>query len=326
MTSDGQSQMTGAQDKPIRHGFHSPLRYPGGKRKLANFIAMVYLRNGLCDGEYGEVYAGGAAVALSLLYDEYVERIHINDLDRGVYSFWTCARDRTSELCQRVRGARLNMPEWKRQRAVQIERDPDPLDLAFSTLYLNRTNWSGIIAGGVIGGKNQDGKWKMDARFNKEDLVRRIERIGRSRSRIEIYNLDGIEFLESIAPSFSKRSLVYLDPPYDSKGQELLYKNYYEADDHSSLAQTVAKCRLNWIVSYDNTKLIRGLYQGYRSIEYSISYSAQARYRGSEVAFFSDSLDIPCVADPCRISRTEISAVFADSDFQQATLEGHTSP
>ena len=312
-----------AGEKPIRHAFHSPLRYPGGKRKLANFIALVYLRNGLCDGEYAEVYAGGAAVALSLLYGEYVERIHINDLDKGVYAFWQCARDRTSELCSLVREARLDMAEWERQRAVQTALNSDPLDLAFSTLFLNRTNWSGIIAGGVIGGKQQAGKWKMDARFNKEDIIRRIERIGRSRSRIEVYNLDGIEFLQCLAPTLRGPSLVYLDPPYDSKGQEMLYQNYYKSDDHCTLANAVEKCRLNWIVSYDNTELIRGLYQEYRSIEYSISYSAQARYKGSEVAFFSDSLDIPSVADPCRISRAEILAVLEDPYFQQATLDGH---
>ena len=159
--------------------FYSPLRYPGGKRKLANFIALLYRTNGLLDGEYAEVYAGGGAVALTLLYGEYAQRIHINDLDRGVYAFWSVARDRTDELARLIRAAKLDMDEWERQRAVQFADNPDPLDLAFSTFYLNRTNRSGIITGGVIGGRQQNGNWKIGARYNAKDLTRRVERIGR---------------------------------------------------------------------------------------------------------------------------------------------------
>ena len=138
--------------------FYSPLRYPGGKRKLANFMALVFRTNRLLDGEYAEVYAGGAAVALTLLYGQYARRIHINDLDPGLYAFWVAARDSTAELCRRVQDAKLNMKEWERQRAVQDSLNPDSLDLAFSTFYLNRTNRSGIITGGVLCGEDQTGK------------------------------------------------------------------------------------------------------------------------------------------------------------------------
>jgi DNA adenine methylase len=92
-----------------RHGrvgtapFYSPLRYPGGKRKLANFVALLFRTNGLLDEEYAEVYAGGASVALTLLYGDYASRVHINDLDRGVFAFWVAARDHTDELCRSVR-------------------------------------------------------------------------------------------------------------------------------------------------------------------------------------------------------------------------------
>ena len=282
--------------------FYSPLRYPGGKRKLANFVALLYRTNGLLDGEYAEVYAGGAAVALTLLYGEYVSRVHINDLDRGVHAFWLAARDRTDELAKLVQDARLDLAEWERQRAVQFAQEPDPLSLAFSTFYLNRTNRSGIITGGVIGGKNQTGEWKIDARYNRSDLVRRIERIGRWASRIEVYRSDGAEFLRNVAPTLPSKTLLYLDPPYYVKGQEMLYANYYGPDDHAEVAALVRTMKIPWFVSYDDHSDVRALYDGCQTVAYDIAYSASERYRGREVAFFADGLAIPDIADPARLS------------------------
>jgi DNA adenine methylase len=287
--------------------FYSPLRYPGGKRKLANYMALLFRANGLLDGEYAEVYAGGAAVALTLLYGEYARRVHINDLDRGVHAFWLAARDKTVELCQRVQDAKVNTEEWERQRAIQFADAPDPLDLAFSTFYLNRTNRSGIITGGVIGGRDQTGTWKIDARFARADLVRRIERIGRWANRIEIYNLDGGEFLRTVVPRLPERSLTYLDPPYFVKGQEMLYANYYGPGDHALIAGLVGALRRPWVVSYDDAEDVRALYRDHRSVAYSIAYSAQGRYRGREVAFFSDGLRIPDLPDPARVTTADLA-------------------
>lgn len=286
--------------------FYSPLRYPGGKRKLANFMALLYRTNGLLDGEYAEVYAGGAAVALTLLYGEYASRIHINDLDRGVYAFWSAARDSTDELCSLVTTAKLDATEWKRQRSVQFATDPDPLDLAFSTFYLNRTNRSGIIRGGMIGGQGQTGEWKIDARFNRRDLVRRIQRIGRWASRIKVYNLDGSVFLRTIVPGLPKKSLAYLDPPYYIKGQEALYASYYGPNDHADIAALVQNLAVPWVVSYDDHADVRALYVERATVAYDIAYSASDRYRGREVAFFSEGLVVPELADPARVTPADM--------------------
>ena len=59
----------------------SPLRYPGGKSRITDFVKQIIKDNNLLDGVYVEPYAGGAAVALSLLMDEYVSSIIINDKD-----------------------------------------------------------------------------------------------------------------------------------------------------------------------------------------------------------------------------------------------------
>ncbi|HBG74136.1 MAG TPA: DNA methyltransferase [Anaerolineae bacterium] len=281
--------------------FLSPLRYPGGKRKLANYIKLVFESNNLLDGNYIEPYAGGASIALALLFEEYVGNIWINDLDRSVFAFWNCVLNDTEVLCRLIQDTPVNIDEWHRQKHVQADLDASLVQLGFSTFFLNRTNRSGILSGGVIGGKDQTGKWKIDARYNKSDLIGRIEKIARHRNRIHLHNQDALVFVRSVAPNLPERTLFYLDPPYFVKGQQLLYKSYYREEDHWAVAQMVRNLPLRWIVSYDDTPEIRALYQEFRSIEYSISYSAQDRYRGAEKMFFSDNLIINDIHDPAMI-------------------------
>lgn len=125
-------------------GFHTPLRYPGGKGKLAPFIKSIFDANRLIDGHYAEVYAGGAAVSIELLLHEYVSHIYINDISPSVGAFWRCVLDRTDELCGLIHSTRVTMKEWRRQREIQTQTKlSDDLELAFSTFFLNRTNRSG---------------------------------------------------------------------------------------------------------------------------------------------------------------------------------------
>jgi len=175
------------------------------------------------------------------------------------------------------------------------------LILVFSTFFLNRTNRSGIIWGGVIGGKNQDGAWKLDARFNKDDLIRRIEKIAMYRSRIRLYNLDAAELIKTVLPTLPNKTLVYLDPPYYVKGRGL-YENHYLHDDHVSIAKLVKKhINHHWIVSYDHAPEIIEMYKGCPTITYGINYSAQDRYKGAEAMFFSKKLVIPDVKNPANL-------------------------
>ena len=176
--------------------FPSPLRYPGGKGKVANFMKLLFTENDFVGWDYVEPYAGGASVALALLFEDYAAHVHINDINRSVYAFWRVVLDQPDELCARILDTRVSTAEWRRQRKVQMAVDPAPLDLAFSTFFLNRTNRSGIITGGIIGGQGQDGTWKLDARYNKSDLVRRIQKVARFRGRITLTQLDAFEFLE----------------------------------------------------------------------------------------------------------------------------------
>lgn len=275
----------------------SPLRYPGGKAKLANYIKLLVEKNNLSDGVYVEPYAGGASVALRLLQDEYVSRIHINDLDRAVFGFWHSVLNETEALCRLIRDRRVSQAEWHRQKAVQTHaRDVAVplLDLGFSTFFLNRTNRSGIIAsGGMIGGARQTGEWKIDARYNKPELISRIEFIARYRDRISLYNADAIDLLRDVLPTLPKKTFLYLDPPYYVKGKRRLYANSYEHEDHAEIAKIVTATDYPWVVSYDDTKEIRALYKGRRSRAYGLGYTARDRYEGAEIMFFNDRLRLP---------------------------------
>lgn len=286
----------------MRHA--SPLRYPGGKGRLTQFIKLLLDKNDLHDIHYAEPYAGGSGVALALLYSEYATRIYINDLDRAIFAFWTSVVDHTEELCRLVRNRPLSVNEWRRQRRVLArQKEVSLVELGFAAFYLNRVNRSGIITGGVIGGLEQRGEWGVDARFNRAELIERIQKVARYKGRISVSNRDASDFLQRVAATLPPQSLTYLDPPYYVKGQQRLYANYYLPKDHAEVKRIVATLDRPWIVSYDATAEILDLYDDYRRIVYGVQYSAADRYRGAEVMFFSPLLRVPRIKDPAAVGR-----------------------
>lgn len=272
--------------------FVSPLRYPGGKLKVVDYIKRLFEVNDLCDGIYIEPYAGGASVALTLLFSEYASKIKINDIDRSIYAFWYSVLNETEKLCRMISDTPVNMEMWQTQREVQArKKDAELLELGFSTFFLNRTNRSGILSGGVIGGKKQEGNFKIDARYNKVDLIERIENVAEYADRIELTNMDAVELIKSMKRPKAK-SFCYLDPPYYVKGRDL-YLNYYNDDDHRDIARAIKKYKGNWIISYDAVVFIMELYGEYRQREYYLSYSAGNPAKGKEIMVFSEGLVVP---------------------------------
>jgi DNA adenine methylase len=273
--------------------FSTPLRYPGGKGKFSKFVKQVFEANGLLDGHYVEPYAGGAGVALELLFQEYVSHIHINDIDTAIYSFWEAAVYHTSDLCELIVETPVTMENWHKNRAVlESIGKHSVLEVALATFFLNRTNRSGILKAGVIGGKAQEGKWKLDARYNKEELTKRIKMIGRYRDRVHVYNRDAVDFLDVIIPELPEKTLIYLDPPYYEKGSGL-YRNFYNHEDHVRIAKRLDNVKLPWMVSYDDVQPIKNIYSKYRQDEYILSYTAQDKRKGSEVMIYGPSIIQP---------------------------------
>ncbi len=277
----------------------SPLRYPGGKSRLAGFVKALREETRLQGGAYVEPFAGGAGIAWALLFEGIVTRVHLNDLDPAVYAFWKSVRDQTDLLCRMVLDTPVSMATWRRQKA--IIRDPGEyslLQLGFATFFLNRTNRSGVIRGGVIGGMNQGGSWKLGCRYNKTDLINRIQKIAAHREKVALYHLEAKHFIKQILPNLPRGSLTFADPPYYGRGQSL-YLDVYGAADHAELAKEIGGIKTHrWMVSYDNSPAIRRLYARNNSERFRLSYSVADRYLGSELLFFSPGLRIPLYAIP----------------------------
>lgn len=261
---------------------------------MANFFRAVVEENGLQNGIYVEPYAGGASVGLALLLSGYVGKIVINDIDPHVHAFWHSVLYRTDDFCRLIEKTPVTLSSWREQ--WEIYRAPSrygQLRKGFAFFYLNRTNRSGILNGGVIGGLRQKGKWKVDARFNKQALIERIQRIALHRRQISLHNMDAVELIRELKKKLPRKTLIYFDPPYYVKGKDL-YLNFFEHSDHERIVAEIKTLRhLRWIVTYDNVKPIRRLYRGYAATRYHLNYSAASVSKGQEVLYSSPGLIVP---------------------------------
>lgn len=266
----------------------SPLRYPGGKNRLSAFIGVAIQNLNIPNCTYIEPFAGGAGVALSLLLDGVVENIVINDFDRAIYSFWRAIKQDPQGLIDRIEKTPITIEEWYKQKEVYSSSLTYSLDLAFATLFLNRTNRSGILNAGPIGGYSQAGEWKLDVRFDRAKLISKIESIAAHRKHITVYSKDIISLLHNYVPRFVQNIFIYFDPPYYNKGQKL-YKNFLTPNDHQRIHNViVSEIYTPWIMTYDDVSEISSLYADYSTRKFDLTYSAANKGIASELMIFSD--------------------------------------
>lgn len=280
---------------------YTPLRYPGGKARLGPYLAAVLRANRLMDGTYVEPYAGGAGAALFLLFRGYVSRLILNDIDPAVAAFWRAVLNHNERFAEAIETIPLTVPEWDRQRQV-YRSAKSGFELGFSFFYLNRTNRSGIMNAGMIGGRAQTSRWAIDARFNRAQLAERVRALRSLRRHIAVRRSDALTFLESVTELRPKRPLVYLDPPYFGKGRDL-YTNFYGPDDHQAISEYLRAYPLPWIVTYDDCGAIRQLYAGFPTVNAELSYSAREFRHGRELIIFSRGLQAPTVTGQGRRHR-----------------------
>lgn len=270
----------------------SPLRYPGGKTQLTPFVIDLLRSNDLLNGVYVEPFAGGAGIAWKLLLDNFVSSIWINDIDPAIYSFWASVIRHTDELCELIESTPVTIDQWHKQREVQKCEKSKIVELGFSTFFLNRTNRSGILKAGVIGGLEQNGNYLLDCRFNKKELLKKIQRIALYKERIKLTKIDAEKFIKVEIKKLPERSLINIDPPYYKQGPGL-YCSFYKHEDHANLALAIKQIAQPWMLTYDDVPEIRSLYSDLPSISKSLNYSAQVKRIGVEYMVFSNKVKIP---------------------------------
>lgn len=202
--------------------YSTPLRYPGGKQRLAPFIAEILKANAAAGWNYAEPYAGGAGVAIELLLRGAVGRIYLTDSSRPIYAFWKAMLTDPEGLCRRIARASLTLDAWRKHREiVRNHLDHDIADVGFSTFILNRCNHSGVLTAGVIGGVEQQGEWRVDAGFPRNELIKRIEVIADLSSKISVFNMDAEAFIEKKVNALPATTIAYCDPPYLTRAKRL---------------------------------------------------------------------------------------------------------
>lgn len=260
----------------------SPLRYPGGKAILYDKVKKIVVDNKLTDMIYVEPFAGGFGLGIKLMTNNIINSFIINDYDYHIYAFWKVLFTRTKDLINFINNVNVTLNEWIIQKEIYINyKNYNLVEIACSTLFLNRTNYSGVLTGGPIGGQKQIGNYKIDCRFNKQKLTQMIEELSKYKSKVKVYNYDAIKLIKKLK---EKQNLFYnFDPPYVSKGKEL-YANFYENKDHILLGKTIDRLVIGkWIMTYDNNDLIKNLYQNYNIEEFVLPYFAGKKKKGTEL-------------------------------------------
>jgi len=264
----------------------SPLRYPGGKARIAPMVYELIKNLSPTITTYYEPFCGGSGISLYLLMNDLVDYIAINDYDRSIYSFWRAVFNDTDKLITLIERSPVTVCEWKKQKNIYLTSSKYSVNFAFATLFLNRTNRSGIISAGPIGGYKQEGKWKIDARYNKVEIINRILNISEYKKRVKINNMDIRRYINTY--DFDNKCFIFFDPPYINNGKRL-YKNALTLKDHIEIADVIKNInQANWIVTYDDHKLVRSLYSEYCIKQFPIQYSAAIKKMGNELMILKD--------------------------------------
>jgi len=262
----------------------SPLRYPGGKFKIYDKVKNLIEANAFGDRTYVEPFAGGFAIGLGLLSENIVQTVILNDFDSHIYNFWFSVLYHTDELLRMITDTPITIEERNRQLAIYTDENTDRVSDGFATFFLNRVNFSGVIKGGPIGGFSQNSVYKLDCRFNKIEMAKKIQQISLFRERIEMYNCDASKLITQYLQERIQTSFFNIDPPYVKKGSSL-YTNYFVEEDHKALEKTITRYlnETQWIVTYDECELIRNIYKNYHMAEYTILHNAGKSVQGKEI-------------------------------------------
>jgi DNA adenine methylase len=201
--------------------------------------------------------------------------LRANDLNPGIYAFWSCIIDskRMGDLCRKLH----IKPTVDLFYSIKAEKPTSLVDLAFQTLFLNRCSFSGL-GRKPIGGDKQTSRWAVDCRYRPEILENSIQKAHKLlQGRTRVTNLPILDFLARL-----DGASIYLDPPYYHQGKHL-YPTQMSIQEHETLARMLKK-RRRWVLSYDDCSEVRALYSAFQVVSTSVRYSVTGRKRTNWVS------------------------------------------
>lgn len=284
----------------------SPFRYPGGKAKLSRFLAYFLVSNDLVGSRLVEPFCGGAGGTLPLLEAGLIDRLVLNDLNPAMYSFWYSVKHHPDELIRLIRSEPVNIDAWHYWRDVYSNSSSGVIERGFSAFFLNRTNRSGILHAGPIGGRMQTGDYKIDCRFNKSNLEKRVENIALLSDRIDVHSMDAAILISDFS---EENDFIYADPPYVKEGKNIYQKFCFDDELHRSFSETIKRASSKWLISYDDHPLVHSLYSksGINVVEFS--YVMNRARVGRELLIASSHLTLPIMPTSTIKAQVELSQV-----------------
>lgn len=272
----------------------NPLRYPGAKSKLYDYIYKLLVAENKTGCTFYEPFAGSASVSLLLLENNSIQKAVLNELDPLLYNFWFSVFNRTDDLIQMILNTDISLENWhefSKYRNEAYAADKTSVQIGFAGLFLNRTNFSGILKANPLGGLKQESHYSIDCRFNKNKVINSIEKLSRFRNRIELHNTEAIDFMkQNLRYKRNNTVFVYIDPPYYKEGSNL-YRYFYTPEQHASLANYILTKTFPWLISYDDAVEIRNLYSRITPLTIHMDYSVHTSRKAEELLI--SNLEIP---------------------------------
>ncbi len=226
-------------------------------------------------GEFREPFVGGGSVffALRSIFGTHIKSYWINDLNYDLYCFWKQARDNVRELVDELRKIHTTTEDG-RTLFEKLTKDRDLLcsnkerlsefDRAVRFFVLNRITFSGVVDSG---GYSQSA---YEKRFTLSSIDR-VNLISRALVGVNITNED---YTASLFDE-SNDVFIFLDPPYwKAKGSKLYGTRgtLHTAFDHHLFAENMKKCKHKWLITYDDSPIIRKLFDFADISEWTLQY------------------------------------------------------
>lgn len=260
-----------------------PLRYPGSKAAFAPVFFEILRQMDVGFNEIVEPYSGSAAISLYALNTELCERAVLIERDPLVFAFWYSVFNETEALLESIRTTEVSMDTWHRLQPLRELQAPDMgriVELGFAGLFFNRSNYSGMIGAKPIGGLSQSSNYKIDCRFNRDDLIKKVSHLSRLARRVEVVFGDALSWIGQ--QPYSSDRIYYVDPPYFDQGKKL-YRHFYNVADHLDLYEVLASLENTWFLSYDKHHVIEKLYEDFNFVSMDFRYSSRMPKFGSEL-------------------------------------------